>query len=46
MLFRSIDIPVEQDEYIAELKLNTMGLSMDILTQEQIDYANNYLEGT
>jgi len=41
-----IDIPVAQDEYIAELKLNTMGLSMDILTQEQIDYANNYLEGT
>ena len=41
-----IDIPVEQDEYIAELKLKTMGLSVDILTQEQIDYATNYQEGT
>jgi S-adenosylhomocysteine hydrolase len=37
---------VEQDEYIAELKLKTMGLSVDILTQEQIDYATNYQEGT
>ena len=41
-----IDIPVEQDEYIADLKLKTMRLSVDILTQEQIDYATNYQEGT
>jgi adenosylhomocysteinase len=41
-----IDIPVEQDEYIAELKLKTMGLFVDRLTQEQIDYATNYQEGT
>ncbi|MCB9793530.1 MAG: adenosylhomocysteinase [Alphaproteobacteria bacterium] len=40
------DIPVEQDEELAGIKLRTMGLAIDALTQEQIDYADNYLEGT
>jgi adenosylhomocysteinase len=41
-----IDIPVSQDEFIAELKLSTMGLTIDKLTSEQIEYASNYQEGT
>ncbi|MEY3311447.1 MAG: hypothetical protein RL348_780, partial [Bacteroidota bacterium] len=41
-----IDIPVSQDEFIAELKLSTMGLTIDKLTNEQIEYASNYQEGT
>jgi adenosylhomocysteinase len=41
-----IDIPVSQDEFIAELKLSTMGLTIDKLTSEQTEYASNYQEGT
>ena len=41
-----IDIPVSQDEFIAELKLSTMGLTIDKLTSEQTEYAGNYQEGT
>lgn len=41
-----IEIPVEQDEYVAKLKLDSMKMSIDILTQEQIDYINSYNEGT
>ncbi|MCB9742488.1 MAG: adenosylhomocysteinase [Alphaproteobacteria bacterium] len=40
------DIPVEQDEELAGIKLGTMGLTIDKLTDEQVAYADNYLEGT
>ena len=40
------DIPVEQDQRIAGIKLATMGLSMDALTEEQIRYADDYSAGT
>ena len=40
------DIPVEQDESIAELKLKLMGYEIDKLTEEQIAYQDAYFEGT
>jgi len=40
------DIPVAQDEEIARLKLQTMGLKVDKLTKEQIEYINDYSAGT
>lgn len=41
-----IDIPPEQDQELALIKLGTMGVSIDTLTAEQISYANDYTEGT
>ncbi len=40
------DIPREQDEGIAELKLKLMGYEIDKLTDEQIAYQDAYFEGT
>ncbi len=40
------DIPREQDLELASLKLQTMGITIDELTPEQVVYANSYLEGT
>ncbi|MBU1676403.1 adenosylhomocysteinase [bacterium] len=40
------DIPAAQDQRIAGIKLETMGLSMDVLTEEQILYADDYSAGT
>lgn len=40
------DIPVEQDQEIAELKLKTMGIKIDKLTAEQEKYINDYTFGT
>jgi len=40
------DIPESQDQEIAGIKLATMGLSMDVLTEEQIHYADDYAAGT
>ena len=40
------DIPVEQDQEIATLKLETMGLKIDRLTKEQQRYMEDYTEGT
>ncbi|MHA1199171.1 MAG: adenosylhomocysteinase [Candidatus Heimdallarchaeaceae archaeon] len=40
------DIPQEQDEGIAELKLSLMGYKIDELTAEQIAYQDAYFEGT
>jgi len=39
-------LPVEQDQHIARIKLETMGLSIDKLTDEQIAYINDYAQGT
>ncbi|MDT8323764.1 MAG: adenosylhomocysteinase [Bacteroidota bacterium] len=40
------DIPVEQDQDIAALKLRTMGYRIDKLTKEQKDYMDDYSAGT
>tara|TARA_Y100000034_G_scaffold81260_1_gene97388 strand:- start:109 stop:606 length:498 start_codon:yes stop_codon:yes gene_type:complete len=40
------DIDAEQDRQIAELKLETMGFSLDKLTTEQIKYLTDYASGT
>jgi len=41
-----IDLPVELDQEIARIKLETMGLSIDSLTDEQVAYATDYSAGT
>ena len=41
-----IDLPVELDQHIAGIKLETMGLSIDALTEEQVAYATDYSAGT
>jgi adenosylhomocysteinase len=40
------DIPVEQDQELARLKLRTMGIDIDSLTDEQEEYRDDYLAGT
>ncbi len=40
------DIPVEQDQEIAGVKLSTMGLKIDKLTPEQKKYMDDYSAGT
>ncbi len=40
------DIPDEQDQDIAALKLKTLGIDIDTLTEEQIKYATDYSAGT
>jgi adenosylhomocysteinase len=40
------DIPVEQDQEIASVKLATMGLSIDKLTSAQVKYMSDYSFGT
>lgn len=40
------DIPETQDQEIATLKLATIGVSIDTLTEEQIRYADDYSAGT
>lgn len=40
------DIPEEQDQEIARLKLETMGIGLDELTEEQLVYMNDYAAGT
>jgi adenosylhomocysteinase len=40
------DIPAEQDQEIAMVKLKTQGLSIDKLTAEQVKYINDYAAGT
>ncbi len=41
-----IDIPVEQDQEIASIKLRTMNYKIDKLTKEQETYMNDYSSGT
>jgi len=41
-----LEIPEEQDQEIAEIKLKTMGYKIDKLTKEQIKYINDYSAGT
>ncbi len=39
-------VPYEIDEKVARLKLDSMGISIDSLTEEQIRYGNDWREGT
>jgi adenosylhomocysteinase len=41
-----IDLPVELDQEIAGIKLRTMGLEIDVLSDEQVEYATDYSAGT
>jgi adenosylhomocysteinase len=40
------ELPVELDQEIAKIKLDSMGLGLDVLTEEQIAYATDYSQGT
>jgi adenosylhomocysteinase len=40
------DIPVEQDQEIAAIKLATMGINLDELSPEQVEYMDDYSVGT
>jgi len=40
------DVPVEQDQELARLKLKTMGIEIDTLTEEQEHYRDDYTLGT
>ena len=40
------DIPPEQDQEIALVKLTTQGMKIDKLTAEQEKYMNDYSSGT
>jgi adenosylhomocysteinase len=39
-------VPAEIDQEIARLKLNSMGVSIDVLTPEQVEYLASWSEGT
>ncbi len=39
-------LPAEIDMRVAELQLEAMGVSIDMLTEEQIEYLNSWKEGT
>ncbi|WP_309735362.1 adenosylhomocysteinase, partial [Chamaesiphon sp. OTE_75_metabat_556] len=39
-------IPVHVDKEIARMKLEAMGIQIDTLTADQIDYANSWTSGT
>ncbi len=43
---RVYSVPAEIDAEIARLKLQAMGISIDVLTDEQIKYLNSWEEGT
>jgi adenosylhomocysteinase len=40
------DIPAEQDQELGALKLETVGVSIDTLTEEQLAYSMDYAAGT
>jgi adenosylhomocysteinase len=39
-------IPVDVDQEIARLKLQAMGIAIDTLTAEQVEYINSWTSGT
>ena len=41
-----LDLPEELDQQIARMKLETMGITIDVLTDEQVAYATDYSAGT
>ena len=40
------DITTEQDQDLATTKLETLGISIDNLTEDQIEYKDDYTAGT
>jgi len=40
------ELPEELDQQIAQIKLDSMGLALDVLTPEQVIYATDYSQGT
>ncbi|MDQ6728380.1 MAG: adenosylhomocysteinase [Actinomycetota bacterium] len=40
------DVPTEIDKEIARLKLDTMGVEIDVLTPEQVEYLSSWTVGT
>jgi adenosylhomocysteinase len=40
------DIPLEQDQELARMKLKTMEITIDTLTKDQENYRDDYLAGT
>jgi adenosylhomocysteinase len=40
------DVPAEIDAEVAKVKLATMGIEIDTLTQAQVDYLHSWTEGT
>jgi len=40
------DVPEEIDRRVARLKLETMGVDIDKLTEEQVEYMGSWEEGT
>ncbi|MEM4529524.1 MAG: adenosylhomocysteinase [Candidatus Methanomethylicaceae archaeon] len=40
------DVPREIDEIVAKLKLKTMGIKIDVMTEEQMNYIKSWWEGT
>ena len=46
MLPRVYDVPKEIDERIASLKLKSIGVEIDTLTEEQVNYLKSWQEGT
>ena len=43
---RIIDLPEELDQEIGRIKLETMGIQIDALSDEQVAYATDYAAGT
>lgn len=41
-----LDIPEDQDEWVAKIKLETMKMQLDELSEDQLKYINSYNEGT
>ena len=41
-----MDLPEELDQMIATMKLETMGIEIDVLSDEQVSYATDYSAGT
>jgi adenosylhomocysteinase len=39
-------VPEEVDKEIARIKLSAMGVKIDTLTPEQVEYLNSWQEGT
>ncbi|MGB5635988.1 MAG: adenosylhomocysteinase [Waterburya sp.] len=39
-------VPTEIDQEIAQLKLKAMGVGIDTLTSEQVEYLNTWTAGT
>jgi len=41
-----VDIPIDIDDKVGFLKLKSMGIEIDTLTEEQYNYIHGFLEGT